>query len=62
MSDYRIHNKWIDLFEISKDLKPLMDLVKHIPLFHNKDAIVWGETVNGLYSVASGYESLQLQD
>ena len=58
MSDYRIHNKWIDLAKVSKDLKLLMELVRHIPLSHNKDVIIWGETVNGLYSVASGYESL----
>ena len=57
MSNYRTNNGWIDLVEVFKELKPLMDMVRHIPLSHNKDSIVWGETTNGIYTVASGYET-----
>ena len=60
MSDYRFHNRCIDLYEVSEVLKPLMDLVRHIPLSHEQDAIVWGEIMNGLYSVASNYEYIQI--
>ena len=56
--DYRLHNRWIDLSEVSKDLKLLMDLVRHIPLSNDQDVIVWRDTVNRLYSVTSSYESL----
>lgn len=59
VSDYRAHNEQIDLTKISPDLKSLIDMVKHIPLSHNKDAIIWGETENGNYTIASGYETMQ---
>ncbi len=36
-----------------------MDMVRHILLSHNKDSIIQGETVNGIYTVASSYETLQ---
>lgn len=44
---------------MSLKVKPLMDMVRHIPLSHNKDSIIWEETVNGNYTMASGYEALQ---
>lgn len=40
VSDYRDNNEWVNLIEISLELKSLMDMVRHIPLSHNKDAII----------------------
>ena len=58
MRDYKANDRWIDLTEVSLDLRPLMDLLRLIPLSNNKDVIVWGDTANGLYSVAFGYASI----
>ena len=58
MRDYKFSDRWIDLTKVFEDLKPLMDQLRLIPLSNNKDVIVWGDTTNGHYLVASGYASL----
>ena len=41
--EYNIHNEWIDLAKMSPELKPLIDMVRNIPLSHKKDTIIWGD-------------------
>ena len=36
-----------------------MAMIMHIPLSLNKDDIIWGETKDDNYIVASGYETMQ---
>ena len=59
MSDYRDNNEWVNLTYLSQELKPLMNMIRCIPLSSNKDVIIWGVTKDGNYIVASGYETMQ---
>ena len=39
-----------------------MVLIMHIPLFGKHDEIIWGETNDGKYYVALGYEAMKNVD
>ena len=56
--NYRIGKEWRDLTLISGDLSLVMTMLNSMVLSKRKDEIIWGDNPNGLYSVASGYNSL----
>ena len=56
--NYRVGKDWRDLTLISRDLAPIITMLNSIVLSERKDEIIWGDNPNGLYSVASSYNSL----
>jgi hypothetical protein len=58
VKNYRIGQDWRDLTLISGDLAPIMIMLNSMILGDQKDELVWGDTSSGLYTVASGYNSL----
>ncbi len=54
-SDYRTGNGCHDLSMISPYLKSLMISLNAILLNNKRDEVMWGDNLNGQYSVASGY-------
>ena len=58
VSDYRIGSGWHDLDEISQDLLPLMLSLNATLINHSSDTLIQGDSLDGLYSVSSGYLSL----
>ena len=58
VSDYRFGQGWHDLYELSLDANPLMILLNATFINNNKDTIIWGDNLNGLYSIAYGYFSI----
>ena len=58
VSYYRSGNGWHDLFLLSLDLNPLMILLNATFINNNRDTIIWGDTLNGIYSISYGYFSI----
>ena len=56
--NYRIGQEWRDLTLISGDIKPIMTMLNSMVLSNRKDEVIWGDNLDGLYSIASGYNSL----
>lgn len=40
VTDYRVNENWVNFTEISQELKPVMDMIKLLPLSLNMDDIV----------------------
>ena len=58
VSDYRNGSEWHNLAELSQDLLPLMSSLNTTLINQNSDTLIWGETLEGFYSVATSYLSL----
>ena len=56
--NYRNGNEWHNLVDLSQDLEPLMASLYATNINRIGDALVWGDSSGGQYTIALGYLSL----